>query len=85
MRGLALEEAEVRSQSRAGPNPKPSPDDLATGRQPVVLVLDSALQSLPWESLPRLKAQRCAAMQTLNPRPYPNPVQRGLQLSEQRG
>ena len=59
MRGLALEEAEARSQSRAGP--AAPPDDLATGRQPVVLVLDSALQSLPWESLPALKAQRCAA------------------------
>ena len=30
-------------------------------RCPVVLILDDSLQSLPWESLPALRSQRCAS------------------------
>jgi len=50
MRGLALEEREGKS----APEPVREVE-----RGPVLLVLDSMLQCLPWESLPGLKSQRC--------------------------
>ncbi len=29
-------------------------------REPVLLILDSSLQAVPWESVPGLRDQRCA-------------------------
>ena len=37
----------------------------AVPRGHVLLVLDSALQSLPWESLPGLRQQRCVSLLAL--------------------
>ncbi len=49
MRGLALEANEDKSKANV---------TRSRGRNPVVLILDDLIQSLPWESLPGLHEQR---------------------------
>ena len=62
MRALSLSAAQQQRQQRmpalSAPEQEAAPP--MQRRCPVVLILDDSLQSLPWESLPALRSQRCA-------------------------
>ena len=68
MRALSLSAAQQQRQRRTPATGAPEQEAAppVQRRCPVVLILDDSLQSLPWESLPALRSQRCgSALQLL--------------------